>query len=140
MGPTIIGSVVAYIAYQQWRTNRAPLREKLFDRRYEIYLGVLEFCGELATGNCSDECLSDFTTVYRQSAFILSDDTRQLLKEFRDLGIDLRLATEKATGGAEPQDRDYWLSKRDGFQREVPTKFGAVFEEFSRYLSFDDVT
>jgi len=37
VGPLAIAAMVAFVAYQQWRTARAKLRLDLFDRRYDLY-------------------------------------------------------------------------------------------------------
>jgi hypothetical protein len=34
---TLVGLFVAYIAFQQWLTNRNQLRLALFDRRWKVY-------------------------------------------------------------------------------------------------------
>jgi hypothetical protein len=39
----LIGASVALIAYYQWKTNREKLRFDLYQRRFEIYLRVLDF-------------------------------------------------------------------------------------------------
>ena len=39
----LIAASVALIAYYQWKTNREKLRLDLFQRRFEIYLRVLDF-------------------------------------------------------------------------------------------------
>ena len=39
----LIAASVALIAYYQWKTNREKLRLDLYQRRFEIYLRVLDF-------------------------------------------------------------------------------------------------
>jgi len=39
----LIAASVALIAYYQWKTNREKLRFDLYQRRFEIYLRVLDF-------------------------------------------------------------------------------------------------
>jgi hypothetical protein len=39
----LIGASVALIAYYQWKTNREKLRFDLYQRRFEVYLRVLDF-------------------------------------------------------------------------------------------------
>jgi len=47
LGPTIIAMIVVYIAYQQWRVNQANLREKLFERRFEVFKQTQAFLSEI---------------------------------------------------------------------------------------------
>jgi hypothetical protein len=45
-----------YIAYQQWSVNRANLREKLFERRFQIFKKAQSFLSEiLGKAKLSDE-------------------------------------------------------------------------------------
>lgn len=46
--PTI-AIVGAFIAWQQWRINRARLKNELFDRRYEQFCVVRDFIGSVMT-------------------------------------------------------------------------------------------
>lgn len=45
----MIGIATAYIAYQQWRTNKIRLDLELYDRRLAIYKAVDAFYGEIGT-------------------------------------------------------------------------------------------
>lgn len=44
---TIFNIIIAfgmfYVTYQQWRTNEKPLKQNLFDRRYEFLKNIQEF-------------------------------------------------------------------------------------------------
>ena len=60
-GPAIIAVFVAYIAYQQWQVNRAVLREKLFDRRFELFKDTQRFLSAiLRDGELKGEALAEF--------------------------------------------------------------------------------
>ena len=39
----VVAYIVAYIAYQQWRTNHQKYKMALFDRRYKIYDATVEY-------------------------------------------------------------------------------------------------
>ncbi|MGR3485686.1 MAG: hypothetical protein ACU0BF_10110 [Paracoccaceae bacterium] len=45
--PIIISALVAVIAYQQWRTARDSLRERMFERRWRIFQTVDTFAREV---------------------------------------------------------------------------------------------
>jgi len=38
---SLIAIMMAYIAYQQWRTNKDKLKMDLYDRRYNISIGTV---------------------------------------------------------------------------------------------------
>ena len=58
----LIALLAVAIAYQQWRLNRANLRERLFDRRFELFKASQAFLSEiLAKATFDDEALWRFT-------------------------------------------------------------------------------
>jgi hypothetical protein len=80
IGPPLVTGVVtiflAYIAYQQWKTNQEKLRLDLYNRRFEVYSNTItffQFLSELPPGERSDE----FKKVHR--AFIRSSRESQFL-------------------------------------------------------------
>lgn len=40
----LISAYVAWVAYQQYRTNREKLRLDLYDRRFGVYTAAIDFC------------------------------------------------------------------------------------------------
>jgi hypothetical protein len=64
--PLVIGLLAAYIAWQQWRTNRQKLKLEVFDRRFKIYSCAKKILDDLAGGSNVDE--SDLAAFHRNVA------------------------------------------------------------------------
>ena len=45
----LIAVIAAYVAYQQYHTNRDKLRLDLYDRRFELYTALVDLCTSVAS-------------------------------------------------------------------------------------------
>lgn len=84
LGPTLIAGIVAYIAWQQWRVSRATLREKLYERRWEIFINTQRFLRSIyEDAKVSSEEFQKFSETCRRARFLLGDDLSGYLEEVR---------------------------------------------------------
>jgi hypothetical protein len=70
---TTVAAYVAVISRRQWKTNQEKLRFDLYDRRFEIYLAVLNYYQALALWDGSVEQIAlqmPFLRAYRESMFL----------------------------------------------------------------------
>ncbi|MBU9163590.1 hypothetical protein [Burkholderia multivorans] len=86
--PTIlISACVAWIAYQQHRTNREKLRLDLYDRRFGVYTASIDFYHVLSSYDESNEqhreAHRSFVKAVRESRFLFGHDSEivSLLEE-----------------------------------------------------------
>lgn len=96
----LIAVVVAYIAYQQMKTNRRRLAFELFDARYEIYHAcrdlILDVGGrKRELGHMS---FMEFDAATGSAEFLLEVGAREFIGSLRDraqelVGIEEELAT-----------------------------------------------
>jgi len=92
LGPLIIGVIVAYIAYQQWKVNRATLREKLFDRRIKIYIDACNIHDQIiATHTVTDTTYFEFNSSVTSAYFLFPQRVYGLLEDYKAFAHDLRL-------------------------------------------------
>lgn len=72
----IIAAFVAYVAYQQWKTNKEKLRLDLYNRRFDIYARTVSFYQALLDFDASKEAGTfstrhkEFITAQRESQFL----------------------------------------------------------------------
>lgn len=86
---TFVAGYVARISRQQWLTNREKLRLDLYDRRFKIYVRVLDFYNAviLWDGSEAQQALkAPFTQAFRESRFLFprSSGIFSFLKEFSE--------------------------------------------------------
>lgn len=86
IGPPLVTGVVAiflaYVAYQQWKTNQNKLRLDLYNRRFEVYSNTIIFfqhLSELPQGEQSEEFKKvhrAFIRSCRESQFLFSKESK----------------------------------------------------------------
>lgn len=91
-----IAFIVAVISWQQWKVNREKFRLDLYDRRFEIYVAVINYYRELldligrGIDSVNRESLkqiqNDFIRSHQGSRFLYSSEPsiQLILKEFRE--------------------------------------------------------
>jgi hypothetical protein len=89
----VIAILAVYIAWQQHKTGRAKLKLDLFDRRYQVYRGLMDlFSAVVREGTVSNEVLGNFYRETDQKRFLFGDDICEYLKEVREKAVKLRQA------------------------------------------------
>jgi hypothetical protein len=84
----VVAAYVAVISRRQWQTNHDKLRLDLYDRRFGIYLAVLDFYKALIVWKGTDAQVAlkmPFLQAYRESTFIFpaKSGVYELLTEFQ---------------------------------------------------------
>jgi hypothetical protein len=131
IGPTIIASIVAYIAWQQWKVNHATLKEKLFDRRLKVYDQTRELYLAMAEKqNCSDDDLRNFESALVASTFLYRKDVQDLLVKFRQFAEKYRSTNMQFTKDS-PEFSE--------FQTRLHVEFLEIVTAVRPYLSFDKI-
>ena len=147
VGPTLIAGFIAYIAYQQWQVNVASLREKLFNRRMEIFdysqnLRITVFAQNAKNRNQGfskemDDKLNVCSFLFDEEVFNwLSRVTKHVIEY--DIARDEKLSFD----GVENLDlkhkkrRDDALKKMKYERQELNVLFGERRSIFRKYLDF----
>ncbi len=98
----ITAAVVAWIAYQQFQTAKGQhqvakdkLKLDLFDRRFKVYRGLMEFLGAVDTdAKPTQEAFGKFFAETEAAKFIFNDDISEYIKTIRSKAFDLRHANK----------------------------------------------
>ena len=120
----VIAIIVAYIAYQQWKTNKQRLRAELYDRKFTVYEILTDTIGEvMRNGDISDEQLEKFNVQRRKSHFLLGKKVPEFLEEIYGKLVNLQTMNraspdEKARNAKERGDIKKWLYDQISIARE----------------------
>lgn len=80
-GTFIIGLIVAYIAYQQHKTNKDKLRLELYNKRFEIYTNLRELLKKYLSRKLVDNDLIEFNSKIVEADFLFDGDIVNYLNE-----------------------------------------------------------
>ena len=127
----------AYIAWNLWRTNHNVLRERLFDRRYEVFLATQK----MASGICAENRISwddanEFSEIAQRARFMFSTEDAQYFEDMRQKALSLARATaESETGRASGTKPDAETSEDlcTWFNEQVEE----IFLRMNKYLLFE---
>lgn len=132
----VIALLGAWIAWQQWSTNRLRLQHEVFDRRFVLYEQILDLFGSV-TGRSSFNSFDDqlFLEVMLLSKFLFGKDIYEFLEEARQKIADLGALEEERKGLEEGNQlttlRERVLDIRRWFREELST----IDDRFDKYMS-----
>jgi len=132
----VIAGVVAYIAYQQYKTNRDRLRLDLYDRRLKVFEGLMALLWVIfRKGTCNDQERDQFQRATVEGSFLFDKDIANYLdtihKKILELGTTH--AVLNLPGG---EKRDQAVEKERKLFDWFTDQFEVSKEKFARYLSF----
>ena len=77
-----VAGTVAYVAWQQWKTNDDRLRLELFDKRFTVYTTTRDFLiGAVNKDGVTDAELRAFRAATGEAAFLFDYDVSALVTE-----------------------------------------------------------
>lgn len=89
----IIGGLGWFVAFLQWKTARGSLKERLYDRRFEVYKSVQRFLTDiLREGRVREEELPPFYDALQRAGFLFGQDVTDYLEKIRTNALALRKA------------------------------------------------
>ena len=116
--PTI-AIVAAYIAWQQWRTNRNKLKLDLFERRYAYYEAASELIRRILTsGKATDQVTSEFIHKIRGAQFIVGEAVATYFyKQLYSNALDLNTLDDELQGLDVGPERSAIVGKRSDIKK-----------------------
>ncbi|WP_415403682.1 hypothetical protein [Tateyamaria sp. SN3-11] len=91
LGPMLIATFIAYIAYQQWVVNKTTLREKLFERRLKVFDETHDFLAHvMRNGNCEDDALVRFGGTEHRARFLFGPEIQERLQSGRKDAVQIQ--------------------------------------------------
>ena len=131
-----VAGTVAYVAWQQWKTNDDRLRLELFDRRFAIYDATRQFLLHyLASSSIGDTELRTFWSATRDAEFLFDydvsaaviDRVSERAKEHRRI---MRLLERMSEG----EQRDTHYDRLTEIDAEMVADFERLQDRFRPYL------
>jgi hypothetical protein len=133
----VIAGIVAYIAYLQWKLNKALVREKLFERRFEVFRSTQKFLTKISEKidfDMSD--LWEFSDAVQRSRFLFDEEIHTYLKAITDRALDLKLSTDLMTDPSESGNMSAHSASRSASAIWLNNQLSVIFQKFQPYLSF----
>lgn len=135
---TAIAVIVAIIAWQNWETNRAVLREKLFDRRFQVFRETQEFLSEIMRdAKFTSESFWKYTDTCQRARFLLGRPAANFLLEIRRRANQMnyhQTMVDSPTVGAE---RPKHISDQHEHLVWLVAQLDLLFDHFEPFLGFE---
>ncbi len=135
---TIVAIFGAYIAWNLWKTNRDILRERTFDRRFEIFKATQTVISRIGRDEgISWHSANELSDIAQQARFMFSEEDAQYFDILRQNALALAKATSETDGVrmanyASQKDQRYRLC--GWFDEQVEE----LFSRMSKYLLFNN--
>ncbi len=78
-GQLALAGMVAYVAWQQWRTARNKLKADLFDRRNSLYVDFIRVLGRLHEGDA--EAMREVQRILAESRWLYGEKVSDRLRK-----------------------------------------------------------
>lgn len=76
----VIAITVAYIIYQQWRTNRRALRFQQYERRLKVYNGVQEFLRKVTQTGVAEPHINRLLDALDESHYLFGSEIPEYIE------------------------------------------------------------
>ncbi|MEL6315881.1 MAG: hypothetical protein AAFQ60_17815 [Pseudomonadota bacterium] len=137
LGPVLIACFIACIAYQQWVVNKATLREKLFERRFEVFKETQDFLTSIAQNAAvQDDTVPSFFDAVQRSRFLFGDEIHAHLDEIKSRAIKMRMYRLKLDGVPVGDERSSLVDLEGAELLWLAEQSSVNFDVFGSYLSF----
>ncbi len=113
----VIGLIVAYIAYQQWRTNHYRLKLDLYEKRYEVYSAVITIFKEalLEDNYIASKHIGKYILNTAPTDFLFGKEVNDYLRK-----VGVRLQPRKPMEPPDnPKEREKWVRKQIPIVRDI---------------------
>jgi hypothetical protein len=138
-GTPIVGLIVAYVAYRQYKTHQDKLKLDLYDRRYKVFEAARQFIIHVMEGgNAEREGLVKFITATVETVFLFDEDIVKYLDTLLAKGARVqRLHTELGNSKLpEGEERDKKAKEQEECLNWLTEQFDELKTKFRPYLGF----
>ncbi len=137
LATTAIAAFVAYIAFTQSKINRATIREKLFDRRFDVFRETQRFLTRISENfSFTQTELGSFTDAYQRSRFLFDGELSNYLQSVRNKALELDCANSLMDAPGEAQNRQQHIRTRHDNGVWLNAQLDVIFVKFHTYLGF----
>ena len=127
----------AYIAWNLWKTNHDLLRERLYDRRFEIFEATQGLIAEInEQGGLTWDAAKQFSDIAQRARFMFSTEDAQYFETLRARAMELAKITSVTDARLQTQataERDEQWAMCVWFNEQVEE----VFARMNKYLLFE---
>ncbi len=137
-GPVLIGLAVIWIAYQQWQVNRANLREKLFERRFEVFEESRDFLEAVVrNGGLDDYNLSAIWRAINLSRFLFDKELTEYLSELRTRAVRQQFIQKEISKLPLGDERSELTEDEVNQLNWLAAQKNVIYDKFQPYLGFN---
>ncbi|MBI3596381.1 MAG: hypothetical protein HY203_04425 [Nitrospirae bacterium] len=130
----LIAVLVAYVAWQQWRTNQLRLKHELFDRRFALYEKMTSFIAEILTqGKVPANAETRLLRETKTAIFLFDKEIQDFVQELYRKAADLH-ALEAMLEKLEGEDRARNVDKQGEIKDWFTSQLHGCNARFSRFL------
>ena len=133
----LIALAVAWIGYQQWKTNHLKLRWEMFDRRMDVF----RKCNDVIRSVNRDTSLGkteaiEFLRYSVEVQFLFGDDVYRYVRELADKCIDLAVACDGASGNFGPAEVAEHKQRKVELLKWIIVQSEPLADKFRPYMQF----
>ncbi|MFO1105387.1 MAG: hypothetical protein U1E34_04755 [Amaricoccus sp.] len=133
----MIAALVAYVAWRQWQTNRDTLKERLFERRMEVFRETQTYLSEiLREAKISDDSIWKFNKTHQNALFLFGPEMQKYLIEIRSRSIDMSSYQAQLEGVPVGSERTKLVEKEHRELKWLIEQLDVIFDRFSPFMSF----
>lgn len=140
----LLGATTAYIAYQQYQTNRFKVRMDLYDRRLKIYEETRKTLRQITgDANISVSNLYEFYGSTAETDFLFGPEIREYLDDIFKHGNQLRAANAQYRDATQQVPPGYDHNRITKIMKDELDWFiqqhKVAKDKFARYLSLGNI-
>jgi hypothetical protein len=133
----LIAILATYIAWQQYKTASDKLKLDLYDRRYRVYRGLLDFfAAAVREPRVPKEAFGTFFAVTHEGRFLFGKEIKDYLIEVREKISKLRQAQDRIDKLEEGTERDKAIETDVELLEWVDKQIDRAADKFKTYLAF----
>ena len=133
----VIAAIVAYIAWQQHKTNRDKLRLNLYNKRYEVFYSLMVLLSRISQQlNIKLEQIDEFSRATKEAVFLFDEGIETYLETIRKKALDLWATKTELEGlpkGDARSAKARAITKLSGWFRK---QHDVAIDKFGKYLKF----
>lgn len=134
----VIAAIVAYIAWQQHKTNRDKLRLDLYNKRYEVFSSLKILLAHILHQRSIElEQVNEFTRATKEAVFLFDEDIKTYLETIRKKALELweiKETMKPLPKGDERGAKAREITMLHGWLRKQNK---VAIDKFGKYLKFE---
>ena len=131
--------VAAYIAYRQWRTAHSKVRLDLFEKRWEVYRVVQNFCSNILDNKPFPEGVSSLDTALSRAGFLFDREIIVLLGNVFERAVEIESLKKQLDLPPLIESLDSKKERRQKMVGELDDIRKRLAKDFEPYLTFKNL-